>query len=342
MTVDETVFVTGATGFIGAHCVGLLLLQNYRVKAYCRSKEKFDRLARCVPETRRSFLEPAFGSDITNALELATLMAECTGVLHLASPFTFEVASFVDDLLLPALQGTKAVLKAALANASVNRVVITSSFAAVYDASKGDQPGVVLDETDFSPLTWQDGATTKNPAVAYRASKTVAENAAWKYMEQHKPNFSLTVLCPTMVFGPLFSPSLISGTQELNFSNQVVWGLLKGSGQVPPTKNPVWVDVRDLAEYHVKALSAPNAANQRFLISAGDYDNQEIADILRENLPLKITKTVPVGNPGSRIKGSHYTTNSSKGVKMLGVSYRALETCVLDLAKQLVAIDSLV
>lgn len=339
MTISECVFVTGATGFIGAHCVGILLDRNYRVKAHSRSMEKFLKLKSSVPSCKEHLVEPAIGSDITNYEELAKLMKDCTGVIHLASPFKFAVENYVNDLLVPALKGTEAVMKAAHDNSSIKRVVLTSSFAAVYDASEGNQPGVVLNEENFSPLTWEDGATTKDPAVAYRVSKTISENLAWNFMETHSPGFDLVVLCPTMVFGPLYSTKLISDLKELNFSNQIIMKLLDSpSGEIPPTKNPVWVDVRDLAEYHVSALIKAEASNQRFLISAGEYDNQEIVDLLREHFLDESAIRIPVGIPGQRISGTHYTTDSSKGEKLLQVPYRSLKSSVVDLSKQLLTL----
>lgn len=341
MTVSECILVTGATGFIGAHCVGILLNRNYRVKAHSRSLEKYSKLESSVPSSKRHLLVPAIGSDITNYEEVSNFMKECTGVLHLASPFKFAVEDYVEDLLIPALKGTEAVMNAANENPTVKRVVLTSSFAAVYDANRGLQPGVILTEEDFSPLTWDDGATTKDPAIAYRVSKTVAENSAWDFMKKHSPSFDLCVLCPTMVFGPLYSKSLISNLEELNFSNQIILKLLDSPDcEIPPTRNPVWVDVRDLADYHVTALSKAEASNQRFLISAGDYDNQEIVDILRRILPPEYISCVPMGTPGQRISGTHYTTDASKGKKMLQIPYRTLETSVADLSKQLLSFYS--
>lgn len=338
MTVLEIIFVTGATGFIGAHCVGMLLDRDYRVIAHSRSVEKYKKLENSVPENKKHLLQLALGSDITNGEELAALMENCTGVLHLASPFKFAVNDYLEDLLVPALKGTEAVMIAAKANPSVRRVVLTSSFAAVYDASLGIQPGVILTEKSFSPLTWDDGASTEDPAVAYRVSKTVAEKAAWDFMKNQSPSFDLCVLCPTMVFGPLYSTKLINGLKELNLSNQIIMNLLTcGGSDIPPTKNPVWVDVRDLAEYQISALTKKEASNQRFLISAGDYDNQEIVDILRANLPIETVKHAAIGIPGKRITGTHYTTDSSKGAEVFKIPYRPLKSSVLDLTNQILS-----
>lgn len=99
--------------------------------------------------------------DITNYDELVNAVKDCSGVFHLASPYTYNVKDNVEQLLKPALFGTVTILKAALTEPKLKRVIITSSFAAVFDASKSLQPGVVLSEKDFSPLAWRDGSLTK-------------------------------------------------------------------------------------------------------------------------------------------------------------------------------------
>ncbi|KAG2734039.1 hypothetical protein G9P44_003564 [Scheffersomyces stipitis] len=331
------ILVTGSTGFIGAHCVKQLLQEGYKVRAALRSKSKADRLMRSVERKYQLSLSFAFISDITDLKSMQKAVVGCDGILHLASPYTYAVTNFVDELLTPAVKGTTTVMEAAINEPKVKRVVITSSFAAVYDASKGMQPGVVLTERDFSPLLWDDGANTSDVAVAYRASKIVAERAAWDFIEEKHPNFDIAVLCPPMVYGPLMNTLLLDSIASLNFSNQGIWKMCTSSSldEVPPTKGPVWVDVRDLANAHIKALITPGASNQRFMVSAGDFCNQEIADILREKLPKKLADNIPIGEPGRRITGSHFTTDSTKAIKVLGVHFGRFEDAVLDLALQL-------
>lgn len=345
MTISELdqILVTGATGFIGGHCVGELLNRNYRVKAAVRSLKKFDQLKAGCPSDKQHLLSHVIISDITSVEELVDGVKGCTGVLHLASPYTYSVNDFVEDLLHPAMNGTLSILKAAKQEPTIKRVVITSSFAAVFDATKGMQSGVVLSESSFSPLTFEDGANTKDPAVAYRASKIVAERAAWDFVEQENPSFDISILCPPMVFGPVFAPQLVYSIEDLNFSNQAIWNIIqtKSSDPVPPTKGFIWVDVRDLAFAHAEALFHPKASNQRFIISAGDFDNQEIADILRDSLDSKVVNSnVPIGNPGERLAGTHFTTDATKSIKELGVTYRKLDDCVTSLAHQLLAISN--
>lgn len=334
----ETILVTGGTGFIGAHCVNELLKRNVQVKVACRSQDKFETLLMAIDSTKRSMISHTVVLDISDIDELTAAVKGCTGILHLASPFTYNVIDFTKELLEPAFNGTIRVLEAAISEKRIKRVVITSSFAAVYDASKGLQPGVVLTEKDYSPLTWEDGANTKDPAVAYRASKAIAERAVWNFMDEAKPHFDVTILCPTMVFGPLLSLNLLKNVNQLNFSNQVINNILNLSkdAEIPPTKGPLWVDVRDVAYSHVQALFIDKASNQRYLLSAGDYDNQEVADILRSTLRDEWTKSkVPLGKPGRRLAGSHFTASSNKATTELEVAFRTLDESVLDLADQL-------
>ncbi|CUM63813.1 uncharacterized protein PRCAT00001397001 [Priceomyces carsonii] len=339
-TISEgsTILISGATGFIGAHCVGQLLQKNFKVKALSRSLEKYEMLKAEVPDTKRHLLTCVLLSDILKYDDLLIAVKDCDGILHLASPFTYSVTDFRKQLMEPAVIGTTNILKAALLEPKIKKVVITSSFAAVYDSSKGEQPNTVLTEKDFSPLTWEDGISTKDPKVAYRASKIVAERAAWDFLKRENPNFSISVLCPTMVFGPLYSIRLLKSVSELNFSNTIIWKVLNSSSSedlIPPTRGPVWVDVRDLALAHVRALVEPIAANQRYLVSAGNYDNQEIADILREASDYANLCHIPIGNPGERLASTHFATDSSKATQELGIQFRPLKDSVIDISKQL-------
>ncbi|KAG7804982.1 hypothetical protein KL924_005305 [Ogataea haglerorum] len=259
MTLDwivpkgSVVLVTGGTGFIGAHCIRVLLENGFKVKAAVRSKTKGEQLVKSFEQYNPAL---TFGviEDVSDFGSLMRLAEGCLGILHLASPYTYAVKDFAKELLDPALNGTRTVMEAASAHKSIKRVVITSSFAAVFDATKGLQPNVVLTENDFSPLTYEDGVNTKDPAVAYRASKIVAERAAWDFIKEKKPSFDIAVLCPPMVYGPLATTELLPSLDNLNFSNLTIWKMATSgsTAPVPPTKGPVYVDVRDLAFAHYR------------------------------------------------------------------------------------------
>lgn len=320
----DTILVTGATGFIGAWVV-LKLLVDYKVKLVIRNESKYEKLQQVFGDVDYVVC------NINDLEKLKQAVTGCQGVIHLASPFTFKVDDYKEELMKPAVEGTTTILKACL-HSEVKRIVITSSFAAIYDAAKGLQPHKVYTEKEFSPLTYEDGVNAKDPGTAYRASKSVAEKAAWDFIKEQDPNFDISVICPSMVFGPLYSTTLLNSLNDLNSSNAVIWGLVNAS-EIPPTKAPLFVDVRDVSDAHINALVNEKASNSRYLVSAGDYDTQEIADILRD---AKF-KNIPQGHPGERLTGTHYRGDSSKAKEDLGITFKPLKESVTDLCHQLLA-----
>lgn len=257
--------------------------------------------------------------------------------MHIASPFTFSVQDNEADMLLPAIKGTESILESVAAHApEAKRVVVTSSFAALADLAKGPWPGHTYTEADWNNVTYEY-AKTADAGVAYCASKALAEKAAWKFVENKKPHFSLSVLNPPMVLGPT--------VHDVSFAapNIAAWDMNRFvSGElddVPDTTFWGFVDVRDLARAHVLALEKPEAANQRFFTAAGRYSYQQLADILRESprIPASIKKKVPVGKPGQNYPGPDvYEVDNSKSKRVLGVTYRPLEECVIDAALNMI------
>lgn len=159
---SSPVLVTGGNGFIGAHCIATLLQSNHRIRATVRSPAK----ASATVEALRSAgvpnvsnLETTVLEDPTNLSDFSSILAGCESILHLASAFNYDAqpGEFEEKLLRPAVNGTKTVVQAAATVPGVKRVVIMSSFASVYDASLGLQPGRVYTEEDWSPLRYEDG-----------------------------------------------------------------------------------------------------------------------------------------------------------------------------------------
>ncbi|KAE8377509.1 major facilitator superfamily domain-containing protein [Aspergillus bertholletiae] len=333
------ILVTGANGFIAAHCISLLLSRNHHVRGTVRSEHKATatRAALSAVGVDTTNLELVIVSDPTDVALFAPAVAGCDGILHLASAFTYDAApgEFEEKLLIPALKGTVAVCEAAAQYPEIKKVVIMSSFAAVYDASLGPQPGKVYTEEDWCPLTYEEGKNANLVPVAYRASKVIAEKAAWDYIRDHEVSFQLVTLCPGMVFGKMIHP--INSLSQLNVSNQIVWDVLKGDG-IPPTKAPVWIDVEDLARTSLQALTVDLPSHQRFLVTQGSYDTQEIADIVRKELP-DTQNRIAEGEPGKRIKDTHYSCDSAKVQQMLEVTFKPLKDSVVGLAKQLYALE---
>ncbi|KAL3952021.1 hypothetical protein ACCO45_013738 [Purpureocillium lilacinum] len=314
-----TVVVTGANGFIAQHCVAALLAAGYRVVGTTHGSHP--NLSTVVVE------------DITSPQSYLAALGSLSpsAILHLAAPFHYNATNFEHDLMVPAVRGSTAILEAAAQIPSVTRIVHTNSFACIYDAAAGPSP----------EKTYTDGVQAANAPTAYRASKTAAEKAAWRFMEEQRGlGFDLVSLCPGMVFGSFLPESRPRSIEELNTSNLLVWAAVSAGkdSAVPPTKAPVWVDVRDVADAHVRALRVPEAGGARFLLGQGVYCNQELADVSRR-VTSKFAERIPVGEPGRRESQTHFGVDASETERVLGIRWRGLDDCLGELVPQLFEIE---
>lgn len=175
----------------------------------------------------------------------------------------------------------------------MKRVIITSSFASIVNGSKGFWPQHTYSEADWNPVTREEAC--QNAVNGYRASKTFAEKAAWNFVEQQRPNFTLTTMCPPLVFGPIVH--YLNSLDALNTSNQRIRDIVQGKNQenLPPG---LFVDVRDLALGHVLAMEKEAAANKRFFFTPGHFSAAELAEIVRNNFPEFKDKLPPKSNAG--------------------------------------------
>jgi nucleoside-diphosphate-sugar epimerase len=269
MTDDKAlVTVTGASGFIALHCVRELLREGYRVRGTLRSltKEPAVRAALQLDgeaDARLSFVA-------ANLMEDDGWAAAVEGArfaLHVASPVPATPTANEDELIRPAREGTLRVLRAAEA-AGVSRVVITSSVSAIVYNEKGDR-GLPLDERDWSDL----GGSMR----AYEKSKTIAERAAWDFIEGLSGDalMELVAINPAYVLGP----SLLGVD---NTSNEFVRKLLHREVPGLPRLYLPIVDVRDVAKAHVAAMTVPEAAGKRFILFGEECSYGELAKRLRE------------------------------------------------------------
>ena len=215
------------------------------------------------------------------------------GAVNCASPYHYKskTPEEIRRLISTAVDGTTGIPKAIKAHApTVKRVVITSSYAAMIDFSKPLTH--VYAEGDWNPITSEQAY--QNAPFAYLASKTYAEKAAWDFVKDEKPSFTLTTMNPPMVYGPVIHS--ISSLESINTSNARFVSLLRGSPSTPcpPAVNYLFVGVRDLALAHVLALEKQGAENQRFLVTAGNYCNAEIVRIIGEEYP-EFGDKMPIG-----------------------------------------------
>jgi nucleoside-diphosphate-sugar epimerase len=266
----ESVLVTGGSGFIGAHCILQLLAAGHRVRTTVRG---LDREAGVRAMLQAGGAEPGdrlsfFAADLLSDAGWPDAAAGCDCVLHVASPFPIGVPKNDDDLIVPARDGALRVLRAAR-DARVRRVVVTSSFAAIgYGHPPSDRP--------FTEESWTD--LNGNGLTAYVKSKTIAERAAWDFIAREGGGLELAVVNPVGVFGPVLGP-------DYSTSISIVQRLMDGAMPGCPRLAFGVVDVRDVAELHLRAMIDPAAKGERFLAIAGDFMTiQEIARVLKDRL----------------------------------------------------------
>ena len=332
----ELVLVTGGSGFIGAHCILALLSGGYRVRTTVRSLTREAEVRAMLQAggveagDRLSFAV----ADLTQDKGWAETVAGCDFVLHVASPFPLATPKHEDELIVPAREGALRVLKAAR-DAGVKRVVLTSSFAAVGYGQPTDKP--------FTEENWTD--TTK-PVSAYVKSKALAERAAWDFLAREGGKLELAVVNPVGVFGPVLGP-------DFSTSIEIVRRLL--AGQVPGLPNIAFgvVDVRDVADLHLKAMTDPAARGQRFLAIAGDLVTmQEAAILLKTKLGFVAdrvpTRTIPdwilkvVGLFDKSVAqiamelGKRKRASNDKARRLLGWNPRTNEESLLATAESLI------
>ncbi|KAL4934305.1 SDR family oxidoreductase [Aspergillus undulatus] len=330
------VLVTGATGFIGAHIVDALLARGIRVRGATRSIAKGEGMMKARPQYREQ-LEFVRIDDFEKPGGLVEAVQGVDGIIHTASPFTYDTTNNEKELVRPAINGIEAVLEAAAASktSTVRRIVLTSSFASVIDINRKAPPYFTYSASDWNPLSYAESIDpATNAVVAYRGSKKFAELAAWKFIEDKKPPFDLVTLCPPMTFGPIVHP--IASVETLNESNATLWKVAAGSN-LPTARVPFWIDVRDLAQAHLGALTVPDAGGKRYTPASPERFSYALAaEIIRDEFE---SLREGVSGEVQPVDESHGLDGRSSG-RELGFGYRAFRETVCDLVEQVLALNS--
>jgi nucleoside-diphosphate-sugar epimerase len=335
-TKAKAVLVSGGSGFLGGWCVVELLRQGYAVRTTVRD------LAR-EPEVRA-----AVGAQVDPGERLAVLAADlmsdegwgdavegCDYVLHVASPFPPVQPKDPDELIVPAREGTLRVLRAAL-DAGVERVVVTSSVAAVRGSD--ESAGRTLDERD-----WSEPDDPK--LTPYARSKTIAEQAAWDLVRERGATEKLATVNPGAILGPVMS-------EGRSYSLQAIERLLGGMPGVPRIGFN-FVDVRDVADLEIRAMTAPEAGGERFIAVDSFMWTSEVAAVLRDRLgedaakvpartvPNLLVRAMALFDPSIRSivgqLGKKTVVSSEKARTKLGWSPRPLDDSIVECARSLLA-----
>lgn len=274
------VLVTGGSGFIGAHCILQLLAAGHEVRATVRNLAREGDVRAML---KQGGAEPGpalqlFAATLENDTGWAEAVAGCDYVLHVASPFPPAAPKDENELIVPAREGALRVLRAAR-DAGVKRVVLTSSFAAI---GYGQKP----QKAPFDETNWTD--PNGDDVRAYVKSKTLAERAAWDFIAKEGGALELSTVLPVGVFGPVLGP-------DYSTSILLVQRLMDGAMPGAPRLSFGIVDVRDVADLHLRAMTNPAAKGERFLAVAGDFLRvQQIAKILKARMGAA-GRRVPTG-----------------------------------------------
>lgn len=337
-----TVLVTGGTGYLARWCIRELLSSGYTVHTTVRNPAGERDLQAQFPAKQETGQLRLFAADLLRDAGWEAAAAGCDYVLHVASPFPAVQPKNPDDLIIPARDGTLRVLRAAF-EAGARRVVVTSSSAAVRNLGAA---------APARPLTEDDWADLGNKKLTpYAKSKTIAERSAWDYANKAGATDRLAVVNPGAIIGPVL------GTHR-SFSLQTVDRLLTGAMPAIPRIGFSLVDVRDLVGLHLRAMSEPAAAGQRFLGTGTFQWLADVAAILREELgqqaakvptrraPDALLRVVSFFDPSVRSiigelgQRAEYSTDKAKTV--LGWTERPVRESVVDCARSLLGQDATV
>lgn len=335
----STVLVTGGSGFIGSHTILQLLAAGYKVRTTVRNLSRESDVRTMLrngggeaAEGQLSFV----AADLMSDAGWPAAVSGCEYVLHIASPFPSTMPKDENELIVPAREGALRVLRAAR-DAGVKRVVLTSSFAAI-GYGQPERQGL------FTEKDWTD--PTKPDVMPYTKSKTLAERAAWDFIEREGAGLELAVVNPVAVFGPVLGPDYAT-------SILLVQKLMDGALPGVPRISLGVVDVRDVADMHLRAMTNPAARGERFLAMADDFMwLVEIAQVLKRrmgeaarrvptrDLPDWLVKLARFKDPAVKQiipeLGKTKNASSEKALKILGWSPRSREDAVVATAESLV------
>ena len=304
----KKIFVSGISGFIGTHITIEGIKRGYQITGTTRNQQKEDEVKRTIAkvlgEESLNFLKVVH-CDLNSPDNWQEAMKGCDAILHVASPFPLGIPKQEDDVIMPARNGVKHVMDAALAN-NISRVVQTSSIAAIiYGHEKGK---INFDERDFTNLT------SGNLVSAYAKSKSLAEQDMWLYAKEN-PNLKITVMNPGFVLGPILN-------KEIGTSADVIVKMMKGEFPGTPKMGFPIIDVRDVAKAHFNALENEVSIGQRYAIVNESLWMKEVALAVLEACPEYKNKLKPRELPNWLVKIASLFDKTIRMVKdELGLLY---------------------
>ncbi|NEB81879.1 aldehyde reductase [Streptomyces sp. SID14478] len=334
------VLVTGGTGYIGSWCILALLNAGHSVRTTVRSLSREPELRAMLQHGGAAPDAPlrVVAADLTRDAGWAEAVQGCDAVLHVASPTLTSTPRSDDEMVTPARDGVLRVLRASQ-DAGVRRVVLTSAIGAVaYGHPDRDTP--------FTEDDWTDVEAGIEP---YQKSKTLAERAAWDFISTQGNGLELATVNPTGVLGPVLGP-------DFSPSLGLIQHMLDGSMPVSLKFASGYVDVRDVADLHLRAMTEPAAAGQRFIATSGrSLWVREVARILHQRLGVRAqhvpTREMPVWaarglslikpelRPLRALLGKNLDATSEKAQRLLDWHPRPIADTIAETADSLPALN---
>ncbi|RPG43725.1 MAG: aldehyde reductase [Gammaproteobacteria bacterium TMED112] len=324
----KKVLLTGISGYIAMHCAKELLQRDYHINATVRNLDKVEDIKNALSALSLDVDKiEFFQADLLSDDNWEDAMAGCEYVMHVASPYPLNQPKDENVLIKPAVEGTDRVVSLAIKN-NVKKIVLTSSVVAV---------SVGHTKKEYSEKDW---SYADKPIAPYAKSKTLAEKKAWELIKNANTDTKLTVINPSGVIGP-------SLTSEISSTQLIIAGLMNGKIPVNLPIHIGYVDVRDVALAHIKALENPNSDGERIIVSNTELWHKDVSKILKEggykapwltvSVPVAkfLANIVPALKGAKRFLGKDMVKNTTKAEDILGISYIDIKKSILDDAKSL-------
>lgn len=331
----KKVLLTGVTGYLGSHTAIQLLENGYEVVGTLRNASRINQIQKTIAKYTSQIDHLSFVvADLTDDISVwKSVMKGIDFVLHIASPIPRTLPKHPNDLIIPARTGILNILKAA-SQTGVKRVIMTSSTGAI-------DHGVIKRKV-FTEKDWSDETNIKDNTPYFR-SKTIAEKAAWQFMQTDQSELEFTVINPGLILGPILE-------QDYGTSPELIKKMLDGSMPALPKMGFALVDVRSAAALHIRAMEHPQATGQRFIAANDFFWAKDIAKVLKDKYPDKKIPNISLPNFAVRLfalidketrpvlseLGAERRHDSSKARKILHWQPISIQQSIIDTAESLI------
>ncbi|EHK21639.1 uncharacterized protein TRIVIDRAFT_52826 [Trichoderma virens Gv29-8] len=334
----STILLTGANSFVGSHIIDALIKLNHKVVGTVRSAAAANDILSFHPEWKDS-LEVVVVEDITNGDAWDELADTLKQVVHVAAPLLDNPGNtdYDQHFLTPSVEGNLALLRSAQANApALKSIVVTGSINACTTGSPKEVSAGPITNSTWLPVTKEAAREAQNAYISYCSGKKEGELAIWDFVKTNSPKFSVTVFLPALIFGPPIEP-VKQGAKGLHYSARIIYSFFNGTyTTIPPTTFPSYVDVRDLAEAHVKALTEPKVANKRLTIGGQSMTYTKLVHSLAKVPELKGRLPADSGEDENVVPA---TVIADEATEALNLTFRSIDETMADTAKRILELE---